>query len=118
MPLAAAGENGLSDSRKAFCVDVRFRWQSGDGSVMTLCLLLTHSGHRPDRNPAVQWSPGLGKIGEDGIERVTTQTVFDILEVPQSSRGRRSVPTAGKADGRAGVENAVRVRGLTRRLRE
>jgi hypothetical protein len=28
-----------------------------------------------------------GKIGDDGIERVTTQTLFDILEVPQRSRG-------------------------------
>jgi hypothetical protein len=27
------------------------------------------------------------KIGEDGIERVTTQLLFDILEVPQRSRG-------------------------------
>jgi hypothetical protein len=41
----------------------------------------------------VQRSRGLGKIGEDGIERVTAQTVFDILEVPQSSRG------AGTSDG-------------------
>ena len=28
-----------------------------------------------------------GKIGYDGIERVTTQLLFDILEVPQRSRG-------------------------------
>ena len=32
------------------------------------------------------WRPPLervhGKIGDDGIERVTTQIVFDILEVP------------------------------------
>src|SRR5262245_13369889 len=35
-----------------------------------------------------------GKIGADGIERVTTQTVFDILEIPQRSRG------AGAADRR------------------
>jgi hypothetical protein len=28
-----------------------------------------------------------GKIGDDGIERLTTQTVFDILEIPQRSRG-------------------------------
>ena len=28
-----------------------------------------------------------GKIGDDGIERVTTQLLFDILEVPQRSRG-------------------------------
>jgi hypothetical protein len=28
-----------------------------------------------------------GKVGDDGIERITTQAVFDILEVPQRSRG-------------------------------
>ena len=27
-----------------------------------------------------------GKVGDDGIERVTTQILFDILEVPQRSR--------------------------------
>jgi hypothetical protein len=27
-----------------------------------------------------------GKVGDDGIERVSTQTVFDLLEVPQRSR--------------------------------
>ena len=28
-----------------------------------------------------------GKVGDDGIERITTQTVFDILEIPQRNRG-------------------------------
>ena len=28
-----------------------------------------------------------GKIGDDGIERITMQLLFDILEVPQRSRG-------------------------------
>jgi hypothetical protein len=27
-----------------------------------------------------------GQVGDDGIERISTQTVFDILEVPQRSR--------------------------------
>jgi hypothetical protein len=27
-----------------------------------------------------------GKVGDDGIERVSTQAVFDFLEVPQRSR--------------------------------
>ena len=79
---------------------------------MTLCLLLTQSGHRPDRNPAVQWSPGLGKIGEDGIERVTTQTVFDILEV-LSSRGAGACQRVAKLMTELGW-SAVRVCGLTR----
>ena len=28
-----------------------------------------------------------GKVGDDGIERVGTQTLFDILEIPQRGRG-------------------------------
>jgi hypothetical protein len=27
-----------------------------------------------------------GKIGDDGIERVSTQTLFDVLDVPQGGR--------------------------------
>jgi hypothetical protein len=63
------------------------------------------------------WRPPLerlhGKIGDDGIERVTTQMLFDILDVPQRSR------TAGACRRLAKVMTllgwtAVRVRGLTR----
>ena len=35
-----------------------------------------------------------GKIGDDGIERITTQLLFDILEVPQRSRGAGACPGA------------------------
>jgi hypothetical protein len=28
-----------------------------------------------------------GKVGDDGVERISTQAVFDLLEVPQASRG-------------------------------
>jgi len=28
-----------------------------------------------------------GKVGDDGVERITTQAVFDILEISQRSRG-------------------------------
>jgi hypothetical protein len=28
-----------------------------------------------------------GKVGDDGVERIATQTVFDALEVPQRARG-------------------------------
>ena len=41
--------------------------------------------------PADPWHLRLeglkGKKWDDGIERISTQTVFDILEVPQCSRG-------------------------------
>jgi hypothetical protein len=54
-----------------------------------------------------------GKIDYDGLERVTTQTLFDVLEVPQRSR------TAGACRRLAAVMvelgwSPVRVRGLTR----
>ena len=28
-----------------------------------------------------------GKIGDDGIERIASQAVFDVLEIPQRARG-------------------------------
>jgi hypothetical protein len=54
-----------------------------------------------------------GKIDYDGLERVTTQMLFDVLEVPQRSR------TAGACRRLAAVMaelgwTLVRVRGLTR----
>ena len=53
-----------------------------------------------------------GKLDYDGLERVTTQTLLDVLEVPQRSR------TAGACRRLAAVMaelgwTAVRVRGLT-----
>jgi hypothetical protein len=53
-----------------------------------------------------------GKIGDDGVERVSTQTLFDILEIPQ--RGR----TAAAARRVAAIMRqlgwtAVKARGLT-----
>ena len=54
-----------------------------------------------------------GKVGDDGIERATTQTVFDILEVPQRSRGAGACRRLAKLMAELGW-TAVRVRGLTR----
>ena len=54
-----------------------------------------------------------GQIGDDGIERVTTQTLFDILEVPQRSRGAGACRRLAKLMAELGW-TAVRVRGLTR----
>ena len=53
-----------------------------------------------------------GKLDYDGLERVTTQSLFDVLEVPQRSR------TAGACRRLAAVMTelgwtAVRVRALT-----
>jgi hypothetical protein len=54
-----------------------------------------------------------GKIGDDGIERITTQLMFDILEVPQQSRGAGACRRLAKQMAELGWM-AVRVRGLTR----
>jgi hypothetical protein len=54
-----------------------------------------------------------GQIGDDGIERITTQTLFDILDVPQRSRRAGACRRLAKLMAELGW-TAVRVRGLTR----
>jgi hypothetical protein len=54
-----------------------------------------------------------GKIGDDGIERITTQTVFDILEIPQRNRSASACRRLAKLMTELGW-TAVRVRALTR----
>jgi hypothetical protein len=71
--------------------------------------LTAHNGD-PWRSPLERVR---GKAGDDGIERVTTQTLFDILEVPQRSRGAGACRRLAKLMAELGWM-AVRVRGLTR----
>jgi hypothetical protein len=54
-----------------------------------------------------------GKIGDDDIERVTTQALFDILEIPQRARGAGACRRLAKLMAELGW-SAVRVRGMTR----
>ena len=54
-----------------------------------------------------------GQVSDDGIERTTTQILFDILEVPQRSRGAGACRRLAKLMADLGWM-AVRVRGLTR----
>ena len=54
-----------------------------------------------------------GKISDDGIERITTQAVFDILEIPQRNRTAGACRRLAKLMSELGW-TAVRVRGLTR----
>ncbi len=54
-----------------------------------------------------------GKIGDDGIERITTQLLFDVLEVPQRNRKAGACRRLAKLMAELGWQ-AVRVRGLTR----
>jgi hypothetical protein len=54
-----------------------------------------------------------GKIGDDGIERITTQAVFDILQIPQRNRGSGACRRLAKLMTEVGW-TAVRVPGLAR----
>ena len=54
-----------------------------------------------------------GKVGDDGIERITTQILLDILEIPQRSRGAGACRRLAKLMTELGW-TAVRVRDLTR----
>jgi hypothetical protein len=68
------------------------------------------------RNAGVEdpWEPALrrlkGRIGHDGIERVSTHDVFDVLEVPMRRRPSENVRLS-RAMRRLGWTN-VRARGL------
>ncbi len=54
-----------------------------------------------------------GKVGADGIERISTQAVLDILAIPQRSRGAGACRRLAKLMSELGWVG-IRVRGLTR----
>ena len=54
-----------------------------------------------------------GKVGDDGIERISTQTLFDHLEITQRNRGAGACRRLAKAMRKLGW-TPVRVRDLTR----
>jgi hypothetical protein len=54
-----------------------------------------------------------GQIGDDGVERATTQLVLDFLGVPQRNRRAGAYRRLAKLMAQLGW-TAVRVRGLTR----
>jgi hypothetical protein len=53
-----------------------------------------------------------GKMGDDGIERVPTQTLFDILEMPERSRGAGACRRLAKLMRELGW-SPIKARGLT-----
>jgi hypothetical protein len=68
------------------------------------------------------WRPPLerlkGKITDDGIERISTQAVFDLLEVPQRNRGAGACRRLAKLMRQLGWA-PIKARGLNQRgLRE
>ena len=62
------------------------------------------------------WRPRLevvrGKVSDDGVERVATQTLFDMLEVPQRSRSAGACRRLAKLMRELGW-SSVKARGLT-----
>jgi hypothetical protein len=68
----------------------------------------------PDGDP---WRAPLerlcGQIGDDGVERITTQLILDMLDVPQERRRAGTYRRLAKLMAELGW-TAVRVRGLTR----
>jgi hypothetical protein len=53
-----------------------------------------------------------GKVGDDGIERVSTQMLFDFLEVPQRGRGAGACRRLAKLMHELGW-HPIKARGLT-----
>src|SRR5262245_36581969 len=53
-----------------------------------------------------------GRIGDDGIERITTQAVFDVLEVPQRNRGAGACRRLAKVMRELGW-TPIKARGMT-----
>ena len=53
-----------------------------------------------------------GKVGDDGVERMATQSVFDLLEVPQRSRGAGACRRLSKLMHELGW-HPIKARGLT-----
>jgi hypothetical protein len=78
---------------------------------------LEHAKGKVIVRDADPWRPPLerlhGQIGDDGVERLTTQRVLDILEVPQRARRSGTYRRLAKLMAELGW-TAVRVRGVTR----
>jgi hypothetical protein len=72
---------------------------------------------RVERHDSDPWSRKLermrGRTGDDGIERLSTQAIFDLLEVPQRCRGSGAGRRLAKLMVAAGW-SPIRVRGLSR----
>jgi hypothetical protein len=78
--------------------------------------LLKQTRNEALAKPADPWKLRLdrvrGKIGDDGVERVGTQYLFDLLEVPQRSRTAGACRRLAKLMRELGW-SSVKTRGLT-----
>lgn len=68
--------------------------------------------------PVDPWRPPLerlrGKIGDDGVERISSQAVLDLLEVPQAHRGAGTCRRLAKLMRELGWR-PIKARGLNQR---
>jgi hypothetical protein len=55
-----------------------------------------------------------GKVGDDNVERIGTQAIFDVLEVPQGNRGAGACKRLARLMRGLGW-SPIRVRGLNQR---
>lgn len=55
-----------------------------------------------------------GKVGDDGVERIATQAIFDFLELPQRRRGAGSCRRLSRLMREAGWR-PIKARGLNQR---
>jgi hypothetical protein len=59
-----------------------------------------------------------GKVGDDNVERISTQAIFDVLEVPQRNRGAGAFKRLARLMRERGW-SPIKARGLNQRgLRE
>jgi hypothetical protein len=94
------------------------RYASDRGpTVMSFLEKLEHAKGEVIIRDADPWRPPLerlrGQLGDDGVERVTTQIVLDVLGVPQRGRRAGNYRRLAKLMAELGW-SALRVRGLTR----
>ena len=55
-----------------------------------------------------------GKVGDDNVERISTQTIFDVLEVPQRNRGAGACKRLARLMRELGW-SPIKARGLNQR---
>jgi hypothetical protein len=84
------------------------------GWVETIRLAAEAARQQPRAHP---WQAPIerlkGKIGSDGVERISTQAVFDYLDVPQRERSAVACSTLSKLMQARGW-TPTRYRGITR----
>jgi hypothetical protein len=64
----------------------------------------------------MSFAKAVGQVGDDGVERITTQAAFDILEIPTAKPEHKCVPAIGEADERAGMDRCSGSRINARRI--